>query len=115
MTAWQELLPSKPEGEHESVRREILIEASPEEVWSALSSEEGREDWLGADPEREIHVEPVEQPGRLVWWWQHGEEQATRVEFLVVAAPAGARVIVTETAPAFPLAMFAASFALVAA
>jgi uncharacterized protein YndB with AHSA1/START domain len=88
-------------------RREIEIEASPEEVWEALSTEEGRDRWLD-EPEREIHVEAADAPHRLVWWWWEGDEPATRVEFLVVAAPAGARVIVTETAPSVPLARLAA-------
>lgn len=92
-----------------AVRREIDVEASPEEVWEALATEEGRERWLG-EPEREIHIELIDAPHRLVWWWAGAEEPATRVEFVVVAAPAGARVIVTESVPSFPLAMFAASF-----
>jgi uncharacterized protein YndB with AHSA1/START domain len=97
-----------------AVTREIEVQASPEEVWEALATEEGRERWL-EEPERDIHVESAEAPNRLAWWWVSPEEPATRVEFLVVAAPAGARVIVTESAPSFPLAMFAASFALVLA
>ena len=95
-------------------QREIEIEASPEEVWDALSTEEGRERWLD-EPERTIHVESEDPPHRLVWWWWSGDEPASRVEFLVVAAPAGARVLVTETLPTFPLATLAARFALVAA
>jgi uncharacterized protein YndB with AHSA1/START domain len=94
-----------------TVRREVDIEASPEEVWEALATEEGRERWLEDDPEREIHVEVAEEPSRLVWWWWRGEEPATRVELLVVAAPAGARVIVVESLPAFPLVALAAAFA----
>jgi uncharacterized protein YndB with AHSA1/START domain len=97
-----------------SVEREVLVEASPEEVWEALSSEQGRERWLG-EPEREIRVEQAEEPHRLVWWWSQPDEPATRVEFLVVAAPRGTRVVVTESMPVFPLSMFAASFALVCA
>lgn len=97
-----------------AVRREVDIEASPEEVWEALVTEQGRERWLG-EPEREVHVEVVESPHRLVWWWAGEDEPATRVEFLVVAAPAGARVVVTESQPAFPLAALAMSFAAVAA
>jgi uncharacterized protein YndB with AHSA1/START domain len=97
-----------------AVRREVEVEASPEEVWEALATEEGRERWL-QEPERDIHVEVLEAPHRLAWWWGGVEEPATRVEFLVVAAPAGARVIVTESSPSFPIAMLAASFALVAA
>jgi uncharacterized protein YndB with AHSA1/START domain len=97
-----------------SVRREVEVEASPEEVWEALVTAEGRERWLG-EPERDIHIEVLDAPSRLVWWWAGEEEPATRVEFLVVASPAGTRVIVTESEPAFPLAMLVASLALVAA
>jgi uncharacterized protein YndB with AHSA1/START domain len=91
-------------------QREIEVEATPEEVWEALSTEEGRERWLEDDPHREIVVEESQEPSRLVWWWWSGDEPATRVEFLVVAAPAGARVIVTETVPTFPLTMLASAF-----
>jgi uncharacterized protein YndB with AHSA1/START domain len=97
-----------------SVSREIDVDAQPEEVWEALATEEGRERWLD-EPGRDIHVEALDFPHRLVWWWAGPEEPATRVEFLLVAAPAGTRVIVTESAPSFPLAMLAASFALVCA
>lgn len=88
-------------------RREIEIEATPEEVWEALADERERERWLG-EPEREIHVEAADPPHRLVWWWWTKDEEATRVELLVVAAPAGARVVVVESVPAFPLAALAA-------
>lgn len=97
-----------------STWREIEIEATPEEVWDALVTEEGRERWLG-EPGREIQVESAEPPHRLVWWWWEGEEPATRVEFLVVAAPAGARVLVAETAPSVPLARLATSLMAVCA
>ena len=96
------------------VRREVDVEASPEEVWEALVTEEGRERWLD-EPERDVHIEVLDAPHRLVWWWAGADEPATRVEFLIVAAPAGARVIVTESEPALPLAMLAASFELVLA
>jgi uncharacterized protein YndB with AHSA1/START domain len=92
-----------------AVRREIDIDATPEEVWEALATAEGRERWLEMS-EREIHVEVLDAPHRLVWWWAGAEEPATRVEFLIVAAPAGARVVVTESVPSFPIAMLAASF-----
>ncbi len=97
-----------------SVRREIDIEATPEEVWEALATEEGRDAWLEPDPEREVHVEVVDEPSRLVWWWWQGDEPATRVEVLVVAAPAGSRVIVVESQPAFPLVALAAGLSAVA-
>jgi uncharacterized protein YndB with AHSA1/START domain len=97
-----------------SVQREVHVEATPEEVWEAIATEEGRERWL-EEPEREIEVEIHDPPNRLVWRWQDDEQGPTTVEFRVVAAPAGTRVIVTETEPALPLQMLASSFALVAA
>ena len=96
------------------VTREVDVDASPEEVWETLVSEEGRERWL-AEPERDIRIEVVEAPHRLVWWWENADETPTRVEFRVVAVPRGSRVIVTESIPSFPLASLAASFARVAA
>jgi uncharacterized protein YndB with AHSA1/START domain len=38
-----------------AVRREVDIEASPEEVWQALVTEQGRERWLD-EPAREVVV-----------------------------------------------------------
>jgi uncharacterized protein YndB with AHSA1/START domain len=95
-----------------TVRREVDVDASPDEVWQALTTDAGRERWLEDDPEREIHVETADEPSRLVWWWWTGDEPATRVEFLVVAAPAGTRVVVTETVPHIPIAALARAFAL---
>jgi DNA-binding transcriptional ArsR family regulator len=74
------------------VRRETEVEATPQEVWEAIATEEGRARWLD-EPGREVVVESAEAPHRLVWWWWEGDGPATRVEFLVVAAPAGARVV----------------------
>src|SRR3954451_7187640 len=93
-----------------SVKREVEIEATPEEVWEALATEEGREAWLEEGADREIHVEVADEPSRLVWWWWRGDEPATRVELLVVAAPAGSRVVVVESRPAFPLVALASAF-----
>jgi len=100
-----------------SVCREVQVQASPEEVWEALATEEGRERWL-QEPEREIQVELAEPPRRLVWWWASADQPATRVEFLIVAcpqAPASTRVVVIESAPTLPIAMLVASFRLVPA
>jgi uncharacterized protein YndB with AHSA1/START domain len=96
------------------VSREVDVDATPEEVWEALASEEGRERWL-AEPAREIRIEVVDEPHRLVWWWEGADKLPTRVEFRVVAVPPGSRVIVTESIPSFPLASLCASLAWVAA
>lgn len=94
----------------QQVRRQVDIEASPDEVWEALASEEGREAWLEPDPERELEVEVTDSPGRLVWWWWKGDEQPRKVELQVIGVPLGTRVIVTETEPIFPLPQLCASF-----
>src|SRR6201985_3663163 len=93
-----------------AARTEGEVEATPEAVWEALGTEEGRDTGL-AEPDRDVYVEVVQAPSRLVWWWTGEDEPATRVEFQIVAAPAGARVVVTESEPAFPIAMLATSFA----
>lgn len=90
------------------VQREIEIEAGPEEVWDAIATDEGRERWL--DDDREVHVEAVEERRRLVWWWA-GEDAWTRVEVTLVPAVSTTRVIVRETAPAFPLTALARAWA----
>jgi uncharacterized protein YndB with AHSA1/START domain len=97
------------------VRREIHVEASPEEVFQALATEEGRESWLDDEPERQIHVESIEQPTRLTWWWASDRQPATRVEFELIELPSGTRVVVTESAPGFPLPALADRFAMVLA
>ena len=96
------------------VRREVEVEASPEEVFEALVTEEGRERWL-EEPDRQIHVESADPPERLSWWWASEDEPATRVEFRILASPRGARVVVTESVPSFPLPALVASLQLVPA
>jgi uncharacterized protein YndB with AHSA1/START domain len=102
------------------VTREVDIEGTPQEVWDALVSEEGRERWLGEE-RHDIDIEVQDPPHRLVWWWaaEDADEDLPaaqrRVEIEVRAVPAGTRVIVVESTPSFPLPALAASFAMVAA
>jgi uncharacterized protein YndB with AHSA1/START domain len=91
-------------------RTEVEIDATPEEVCEALVTEEGRETWL-EEPDRDVQIEVVQAPSRLVWWWTGEDEPATRVEFQIVAAPGGTRVVVTESEPSFPISLLARSFA----
>jgi uncharacterized protein YndB with AHSA1/START domain len=97
------------------VTREVEIEAPPEDVWEALTTERGRERWLGEDAPA-VEIETFEPHHRLVWWWQGSEGgERSRVDFRIVAVPDGSRVVVTETVPRLPLAELAASLAMVAA
>jgi uncharacterized protein YndB with AHSA1/START domain len=104
-----------PRPDRDRVRREVVIAAAPEEIWECLATEEGRDRWLEDEPEREIEIEFASEPRRLVWWWSRGGDEATRVEFQIAPVPGGTRVIVTEFAPSFPIALLASSFALVPA
>jgi uncharacterized protein YndB with AHSA1/START domain len=109
-----------PEESGAQVTRRVEVDASPEEVFEALVTEEGRERWL-EEPGRQVHIESADPPHRLVWWWTAEDEPFTRVDFEIVAVPAPdrevpvTRVTVRESAPRFPIAQMAASFALVAA
>jgi uncharacterized protein YndB with AHSA1/START domain len=96
------------------VTREVDVDATREEVWEALATEEGRERWL-QESEREVFIEVVDELQRLVWWWGADDQPPTRVEFLLVAIPRGTRVVVTESMPSFPITMLASSFARVLA
>jgi hypothetical protein len=94
------------------VVNEIELDVSVEEAWEAVATEPGRERWI--EGERELVVESEQAPGeggydsgRIVWWWWTDAEAPRRVELLVVAAPAGARVIAIESQPAVPLTMLA--------
>jgi len=94
--------------------REVEIEAPPEDVWEALATEQGRERWLDGDG-TDVEIETYEPHHHLVWWWCEPGAEPSRVEFRIVAVPAGSRVLVTETRPRLPVAQLVASLAAVAA
>lgn len=103
--------------EAENVTREITVDAPLEDVWEAVSTEEGRERWLEPDEDRRLVVERTMAPSHISWWWWNDsdDEPARYVDVDVVALPDGhTRVIVTESQPAMlPMASLAASFQLV--
>jgi uncharacterized protein YndB with AHSA1/START domain len=105
------MVDSTDNSNHLVVKREVDVAADPEQVWEALATDEGRDRWLEPDPAREIRIESVEEPNRLVWWWWSDDAAPRRVEILVVAAPLGSRVIVSESAPSFPLELLARGLA----
>lgn len=98
-----------------SARREVEIEAPPEDVWEALATERGRERWLEDEQAATVELLDSDEPHRLVWSWRDARGAQSVVEVLVLAAPRGSRVIVTESVPTLPLSTLAASVALVAA
>ncbi len=97
-----------------SVKRQIELDATREEVWRALTEPEQLREWLANDAELDVRpggtgrfrwedgeerravVEEVELERRLVFAWGEGEE-ATRVELTLVDAVAGTRLSVSET------------------
>ena len=96
------------------VERETLVEASPEEVWEALTDEDRLEEWLAPDVELEPHeggeiavrdgdderngtVETVEENERFAFTWSRPGEGESFVEFTIEALPGGSRVTVVET------------------
>ena len=85
------------------VRREVEVEASPEEVFEALVTEEGRERWLEepdrADPHR------VRRPAATVWSGGGASEDAPATRGRLPhrrRCPAAARVVVIESVPSLP-------------
>jgi uncharacterized protein YndB with AHSA1/START domain len=100
------------------VERETLVEASPEEVWEALTDEDRLEEWLAPEVEldpveggeiavtdgeerRTGTVETVEEEERLAFTWTRPGEGESFVEFTIEALPGGTRVTVIETPMAF--------------
>jgi uncharacterized protein YndB with AHSA1/START domain len=103
------------------VERNTLIEASPEEVWEALTDEDRLEEWMApdveldpveggeisvrdGDDERAGTVETVEEHERFAFTWSRPGEGESFVEFTIEALPGGSRVTVVET-PVGPTAM----------
>jgi uncharacterized protein YndB with AHSA1/START domain len=96
------------------VERETLVEASPDEVWEALTDEDRLEEWLApeveldpteggeitvrdGDDERIGTVETLEENERFAFTWSRPGEGESFVEFTIEALPGGSRVTVVET------------------
>jgi uncharacterized protein YndB with AHSA1/START domain len=105
------------------VERETLIEATPEEVWEAITDEDRLEEWIAEeveldpveggdasfrseDGERSGTVQTVEEEERLAFTWARPGEGESLVEFTIEAVPAGTRLTVVET-PIGPTAVAA--------
>jgi uncharacterized protein YndB with AHSA1/START domain len=105
------------------VERDTMVEASPEEVWEALTDEDRLEEWMApdveldpveggeisvrdGDDERSGTVETVEEGERFAFTWSRPGEGESFVEFTIEALPGGSRVTVVET-PIGPTAIAA--------
>jgi uncharacterized protein YndB with AHSA1/START domain len=92
------------------VKREVVLPAEVEEVWSALTEPERLEEWFANDveldavpggagvfrwddgEERHAHVEEVEPGRRFAFTWDD-----SRVAIDLEPAEGGTRIVVTET------------------
>ena len=112
---------TQPDEKARWVERDTMVEASPEEVWEALTDEDRLEEWLAPDVEldpveggeiavtdgderRTGTVETVEEDERFAFTWTRPGEGESFVEFTIEALPGGTRVTVIET-PIGPTAM----------
>ena len=91
-----------------AVERELVLPASPEEVWESLAEPA----WLGDEASVELRpsgevragsrtgfVEWADAPRGLAFWWSEEGEESTRVEIALEEVDEGTRVTVTESRP----------------
>jgi uncharacterized protein YndB with AHSA1/START domain len=110
----REEAPPRVDEEAPWVERETLIEASPDEVWEALTDDDRLEEWLAPEVELDPHeggeiavrdgdeerhgiVETFEENERFAFTWSRPGEGESFVEFTIEALPGGSRVTVVET------------------
>jgi len=96
----------------DQVQRELLLEASPAEVWEAITGD----GWLADEVRLDLHpggdalfrsgeqarsgwVEEALVPHRLAFWWAADGEPATRVELTLLPERDGTRLRVVESRP----------------
>lgn len=94
------------------IERELWLEASPDEIWAAVT----RDGWLadrvrldlrpGGDAEFDSGeriktgwIEDVSMPERLTFWWACDGEPASRVELTIKQRADGSCLRVVETRP----------------
>jgi uncharacterized protein YndB with AHSA1/START domain len=101
-----------------AIQREVIFEASLEEVWQALTRPERLREWFANDVELDVRpggagvfrwddgslrhavVEDVEEERRLAFRWSDEDGSESRVELALDEAADGTRLTVTETATA---------------
>lgn len=98
-----------------TVKRSVVLEAPPEEVWEAVTDETRLSEWLAPEVElepreggelrcryehgevRHGEVELVEEAERLAFRWWRDDAGPSRVELLVDAVAGGTRLTVIES------------------
>ena len=85
-------------------RREVHVEASREEIWEAMSTDEGREDWLEEETARSRSSSSTRR--RDSCGAGREREPATGRGHARGRASA-TRVLVSESTPSFPITRFA--------
>ena len=92
---------------------DVLVPASPEETWEAITDPDQLGEWLAGEDaeldlvpggdlridERDGFVEEVDAPRRFVFWWAAPGEESSRVEIDLEPEPDGTRVRVVESRP----------------
>lgn len=99
-----------------AIRREVVFEAPPDEVWQALTRPERLREWFANEVELDVRpggagvfrwddgslrhavVEDVEEERRLAFRWSDDDGAESRVELALEDSPDGTRLTVTETA-----------------
>jgi uncharacterized protein YndB with AHSA1/START domain len=96
----------------ERIERELLLPATPETVWEAVTGDGwladrvaldlrpgGEAEFESADGVRTGWVEDVSAPERLTFWWSHDDEPASRVELSIEPGGEHTRLRIVETRP----------------
>jgi uncharacterized protein YndB with AHSA1/START domain len=94
------------------IERELVVPATPEEVWAVLTCDGwladqvrldlrpgGDASFTTPDGPKTGWVEEANAPFRLAFWWAAGDEPATRVELTLRGRRDGTRLRVVETRP----------------
>lgn len=99
----------------ETVERETVLDAPPEEVWEALTGDDRLAEWLAEEAEidaveggdlyvreadgseRHGTVETVIEEQRISFTWARPGEAPSFVDFTIEPVPAGTRIRVVET------------------
>jgi uncharacterized protein YndB with AHSA1/START domain len=84
------------------IERTVDLPAEPDEVWEALTDDDGLAGWFGTEDEvaarRAARIDEADPGRQLTWtWWPGGNDTAgSTVEITLVPTPGGTRLTVIE-------------------